>query len=178
MPWWAARWPSTPAPWTPTASTWPASRWAWSSATACSPATRPGPATCKVLLEDAGLPLAEVVDDLLLPSVVYAPAIVDLLTKVDVRGVAHVTGGGIPGNLPRALPADVGYVVDPTTWEVPAIFGRIQELGGVADDEMARVFNLGIGMIVVVRPDDALLTVEALGAHGHDARVIGEVVPA
>jgi len=132
----------------------------------------------KVLLEDAALPLAEVVDDLLLPSVIYAPAIVDLLTKVDVAGVAHVTGGGIPGNLPRALPDAVTYVLDPTTWEVPAVFGRIQELGGVDADEMAKVFNLGIGMIVVVRPDDALLTVEALAGHGHDARVIGEVVPA
>jgi phosphoribosylformylglycinamidine cyclo-ligase len=142
----------------------------------------------KVLLDDGGLALdaeagwagpgVTVADELLRPSVVYAPAIVDLLAKVEVRGVAHVTGGGIPGNLPRALPDDVGYVLDPTTWEVPGVFSRIQDLGGVAEDEMAKVFNLGIGMIVVVRPEDALLTVEALGGQGHDARVIGEVVPA
>jgi phosphoribosylformylglycinamidine cyclo-ligase len=129
----------------------------------------------RVLLEVAGLPLEDVADDLLLPSVIYAPAVVDLLAEVDVRGVAHVTGGGIPGNLPRALPDDVGWWLDRSTWEVPAIFGRIQELGEVADDEMDRVFNLGIGMIVVVAPDDAERTVTLLQARGHDARAIGEV---
>jgi phosphoribosylformylglycinamidine cyclo-ligase len=129
----------------------------------------------RVLLEVAGLPLEDVADDLLLPSVIYAPAVVDLLAEVDVRGVAHVTGGGIPGNLPRALPDDVGWWLDRSTWEVPEIFGRIQELGEVADDEMDRVFNLGIGMIVVVAPDDAERTVTLLQARGHDARAIGEV---
>jgi phosphoribosylformylglycinamidine cyclo-ligase len=132
----------------------------------------------RVLLEVAGLPLAEVVDDLLLPSVVYAPAIVDLLAEVDVRGVAHITGGGIPGNLPRALPDSVSYWLDRSTWEVPPIFGRIQELGDVSDDEMDRVFNLGLGMIVVVRPEDGARTVELLQAAGHAARAVGEVTPA
>jgi phosphoribosylformylglycinamidine cyclo-ligase len=129
----------------------------------------------RVLLDVAGLPLDEVADDLLLPSVIYAPAIVDLLAEVDVRGVAHVTGGGIPGNLPRALPDEVGWWLDRSTWEVPPIFGRIQELGDVSDEEMAKVFNLGIGMIVVVRPEDGGRTVDLLQAAGHAARAIGEV---
>jgi phosphoribosylformylglycinamidine cyclo-ligase len=94
---------------------------------------------------------------------------------VDVRGVAHVTGGGIPGNLPRALPDDVGWWLDRSTWEVPAVFGRIQELGDVSDEEMDKVFNLGIGMIVVVRPEDGGRTVDLLNAAGHAARAIGEV---
>jgi phosphoribosylformylglycinamidine cyclo-ligase len=132
----------------------------------------------RVLLERAALPLDEVADDLLLPSVVYAPAIVDLLAEVEVHGVAHITGGGIPGNLPRALPESTSYWLDPTTWDVPPIFGRIQELGEVSDDEMARVFNLGIGMVVVVKPEDGPRTVELLRAAGHDARAIGEVTPA
>ncbi len=132
----------------------------------------------RVLLEVAGLPLDEVADDLLLPSVIYAPAIVDLLTEVEVRGVAHVTGGGIPGNLPRALPDDVSVWLDRTTWDVPPIFGRIQELGEVADDEMEKVFNLGIGMVVVVAPADADRTIELLEERGHAARTIGEVTTA
>jgi phosphoribosylformylglycinamidine cyclo-ligase len=130
----------------------------------------------RVLLERAGLPLGEVADELLRPSVIYAPAVVATLAEVDVRGVAHITGGGIPGNLPRALPDGVGYRLDPASWDVPEIFGRIQRLGEVADDEMARVFNLGIGMVLVVPPDEVDRAVEVLGRHGHDARVIGEVV--
>ncbi|MET0882407.1 MAG: phosphoribosylformylglycinamidine cyclo-ligase [Acidimicrobiales bacterium] len=129
----------------------------------------------RVLLEVAGLALDDLADDLLLPSVIYAPAVVDLLAEVDVRGVAHITGGGIPGNLPRALPDDVGYWLDRATWEVPAIFGLIQEHGQVSDDEMAKVFNLGIGMVVVVTPADAERTIVALAASGHAARAIGEV---
>ncbi|MET0160437.1 MAG: AIR synthase-related protein, partial [Acidimicrobiales bacterium] len=129
----------------------------------------------RVLLEVAGLSVDALADDLLLPSVIYAPAVVDLLTEVDVRGVAHITGGGIPGNLPRALPDDAAYWLDPSTWEVPAIFDLIQEHGEVRDEEMAKVFNLGIGMVVVVAPADADRTIAALAASGHAARAIGEV---
>ena len=132
----------------------------------------------RVLLELGGLPLDEVADDLLLPSVIYAPAVVDTLAEVDVRGVAHITGGGIPGNLPRALPDDVGHWLDPSTWDVPPIFGRIQELGDVSDEEMAKVFNLGIGMVLVVAPADADRTIALLAARGHAARAIGEVTKA
>lgn len=132
----------------------------------------------RVLLEVGGLPLDEVADDLLLPSVIYAPAVVDTLAEVDVRGVAHITGGGIPGNLPRALPDDVGHWLDPSTWDVPPIFGRIQELGEVSDEEMAKVFNLGIGMVLVVAPADADRTIALLAARGHAARAIGEVTKA
>ena len=132
----------------------------------------------RVLLEVGGLPLDEVADDLLLPSVIYAPAVVDTLAEVDVRGVAHITGGGIPGNLPRALPDDVGHWLDPSTWDVPPIFGRIQELGEVSDEEMAKVFNLGIGMVLVVAPADADRTIALLAGRGHAARAIGEVTKA
>ena len=129
----------------------------------------------RVLLEVGGLSIDEVADDLLLPSVIYAPAVVDTLVEVDLRGVAHITGGGIPGNLPRALPDDVAYWLDPTTWDVPPIFGRIQDLGDVSDEEMAKVFNLGIGMIVVVRPEDGARTMALLADRGHASCAIGEV---
>jgi phosphoribosylformylglycinamidine cyclo-ligase len=115
-------------------------------------------------------------EELLRPSVIYAPAIVGLLGDVDVRAVAHITGGGITGNLPRVLPDGLDAVVERSTWEVPRVFGEIQRLGGIDDGEMARVFNLGIGMVVVVPPDDVARTVALLADAGHGAVQIGEAV--
>jgi phosphoribosylformylglycinamidine cyclo-ligase len=114
-------------------------------------------------------------DELLEPSVVYAPAIAELLRSVDVRGIAHITGGGIPGNLARVLPAGCDAVVERSSWETPRIFGEVQRLGQVDDDEMARVFNLGIGMIVVVPEDDTYKALDVLRAAGSRATVIGRV---
>ena len=139
----------------------------------------------KLLLEVAGRNLAEpawpgahrsLADELLEPSVVYAPAIAELLRRVDVRGIAHITGGGLPGNLSRVLPQGCDAVVDPRTWEVPRIFSEIQRIGDVADDEMRKVFNLGIGMVVVVAREDAHHTLDALRTAGHRAAEIGAVV--
>lgn len=83
----------------------------------------------------------------------FLPAVGPLLDAGLVQGAAHVTGGGIGGNLPRVLPEGLGAVVD-GRWEEPEIFGRIRTLGAVAEDEMRRVFNLGVGFLVVVRPED------------------------
>jgi len=115
-------------------------------------------------------------DELLSPSVIYAPAVLHLLRSVDVRAVVHVTGGGIPGNLVRVLPGKVDAVVDRTSWEQPRVFGELQRLGGIADEEMAKVFNLGIGMIVAVPQRDAYHALDALRSKGHRAVEIGEVV--
>jgi phosphoribosylformylglycinamidine cyclo-ligase len=116
-------------------------------------------------------------DELLEPSVVYAPAVRRLLGAVDVRALAHVTGGGLVGNLPRVLPDGVDAVVDPRTWERPRIFGEIARLGEVAEEEMARVFNLGIGMVAVVPAAEEGAALSALAAAGVRAATIGEVVP-
>jgi phosphoribosylformylglycinamidine cyclo-ligase len=139
----------------------------------------------RVLLDVAGLGLDDelfggrtVADELLVPSVIYTPAVVRLLGDVDVRAVAHVTGGGLVGNLPRVLPAGVDASVDRSSWEVPRVFSEIQRLGSVADDEMARVFNLGIGMVVVVPPTDVGRALALLAESGHRAVEIGRVVPA
>ena len=115
-------------------------------------------------------------DELLRPSVIYTPAIRRLLHDVDVRGVAHITGGGITGNLARVLPHDVDAVVHRSTWETPMIFGEIQRAGEVAPDEMARVFNLGLGMIVAVPPGDLFRAVDVLRSEGSRAVHIGEIV--
>jgi phosphoribosylformylglycinamidine cyclo-ligase len=116
-------------------------------------------------------------DELLEPSVVYAPGVNALVRDADVRGVAHITGGGIPGNLRRILPSSVDAVVRRGAWESPRIFNEIQDLGGVSDEEMERVFNLGIGMIVAVPPADAFRSLDLLRTHGFRAVEIGEVVP-
>jgi phosphoribosylformylglycinamidine cyclo-ligase len=116
-------------------------------------------------------------DELLSPSVIYAPAIAALLRVVDVRAVAHVTGGGIPGNLNRVLTESLDAVVDRSTWEVPRIFGEIQRLGQVSDEEMAKVFNMGIGMVAVVPADEVHASLDALRTAGHRAVQIGRVEP-
>jgi phosphoribosylformylglycinamidine cyclo-ligase len=140
----------------------------------------------RVLLEVAGRELDDpawegasstVADELLLPSVIYAPAIAALQRKVAVHAVAHITGGGIPGNLNRVLPDDADAVVHRGTWEVPRIFTEIQRLGDISDDEMAKVFNLGVGMIVVIREGDRFKALDTLRAAGVAAVDLGEVVP-
>lgn len=141
----------------------------------------------RALLEVAGRSLDEpawegagtwtLADELLRPSVIYTPAILDLVAAVDVHAVAHITGGGLPGNLPRVLADDVDAVVDRTQWSVPPIFAEIQRAGDVADDEMARVFNLGLGMVVAVPPEAATEAVAVLARRGHAASVVGQLVP-
>lgn len=115
-------------------------------------------------------------EELLVPSVIYAPAVRQLLDAVEVHSVAHITGGGVGGNLNRVIPPTADAVVDRSTWEAPRIFDEIQRLGGISDAEMAKVFNLGIGMIVTVPPEAAASAVEVLRAAGHDARPVGEIV--
>jgi len=140
----------------------------------------------RVLLERADLPLDgpaydgaahSLADELLAPSVIYAPTVAALVEKVDVRAVAHITGGGIPGNLNRVLPAGTDAEVDASTWESPRIFGEIQRLGGVDPQEMARVFNMGIGMVVVVPEADAYEALDTARAAGQRAVRIGQIVP-
>lgn len=106
----------------------------------------------------------------------YLPALRDPLRAGVVHGLAHVTGGGIPGNLPRVLPDGLGAEVDRAAWEVPAVFRTLQEAGGVALGEMDRVFNMGVGMIVVVDPVDAPAIEAAAGEAGIEAWTIGRVV--
>ena len=116
-----------------------------------------------------------VADELLLPSVIYAPAVRAMLAKVEAQAIVHVTGGGIAGNLARVLPDKVDAVVDRSCWEQPSVFGELQRIGEVADEEMARVFNLGLGMIVAVRDRDATKAIDLLRTAGHRATVVGEV---
>jgi phosphoribosylformylglycinamidine cyclo-ligase len=139
----------------------------------------------KALLERAGRRLDDPAwsgahhtlgDELLRPSVIYAPAMLRLRDRVAVHAFAHVTGGGIPANLARILPSDCDGLVARGTWEEPRIFGEIQRAGRVADDEMEHVFNLGLGMLAVVAPEDRLDTLDLIRSAGHDAWLVGKIV--
>lgn len=137
----------------------------------------------KALLETAGRRLEEpawdgsrdwtLADELLRPSVIYTPAVLRVIESVQVSAVAHITGGGLPGNVPRVIGAGVDAVFDTSSWEVPRIFGEIQAAGGVRDDEMFRVFNMGVGMVLAVRPSDAPRATELLREMGHRALRVG-----
>jgi phosphoribosylformylglycinamidine cyclo-ligase len=147
----------------------------------------------QVLLERAGLPLYgpawegathTLADEMLRPSVIYAPAVLAAVSVAGPGGVhaaAHITGGGLPGNLVRALPEGCAAVVDRSTWAEPQIFGEIRRLGNVDDAEMQRVFNLGIGMVLVVSADkveEVGLAVNQAGSGGgeSDVEVSGGVI--
>ena len=109
-------------------------------------------------------------EQLLIPHRSYFPLLEPALPLV--KGMAHITGGGLPGKLPLILPAGLAARLEPRAWEVPPIFGLIQRTGNVAPDEMLRVFNMGLGMALVCAPEK----VATLTATIPEARVIGEVV--
>lgn len=105
----------------------------------------------------------------------YLGVLKPILEADTIRGLAHITGGGIPGNLPRILGAELGARVDLSSWEVPDVFRVLEQAGGVARDEMLRVFNMGVGMIVVTSPDDVDGVMSALREGGSKPWVLGEV---
>jgi phosphoribosylformylglycinamidine cyclo-ligase len=139
-----------------------------------------------VLLERAGLALDapawdgaghSVADELLRPSEIYAPAVLAVRAALGdaLHACAHITGGGLIGNLPRALPAALGARLDRTAWEEPRVFAEIQRLGAVDEAEMDRVFNRGVGMTLVVAADGVGQALAVLEGAGQSSRIIGTV---
>lgn len=117
-----------------------------------------------------------VADELLAVHRSYLRVLEGPLGEGRIRGLAHVTGGGIPGNLPRVLPDGLGARVDRDAWTVPPVFRTLQEAGGVARGEMDRAFNMGVGMIAVVRPDEADALVGHAAGAGLEGWPIGHVI--
>jgi phosphoribosylformylglycinamidine cyclo-ligase len=105
----------------------------------------------------------------------YLHAIHPLLERGRIHALAHITGGGVPGNLPRTLPDGLGAVVRRSSWDVPLLFRILGEAGRVGEVEMDRVFNMGIGMVAIVAPADADATVEDLRSAGERAWILGRV---
>jgi phosphoribosylformylglycinamidine cyclo-ligase len=113
---------------------------------------------------------------LLAPHRGYLAALEPLLERDKIRALCHITGGGFQGNLPRILPEGLGARVRAAAWSVPPLFRLIQEGGGVSDDEMFRTFNMGIGMVVVVAPEQLHDVEHSLERRGETSFVLGSVV--
>jgi phosphoribosylformylglycinamidine cyclo-ligase len=114
--------------------------------------------------------------DLLKPTRIYARTILGLINHIPVKAAAHITGGGFYDNIPRVVPNGMGVRIRRGAWPVPRIFRLIQERGGVAEREMFRTFNMGVGMAVVVDRRDAPRALRRLASLGQRAWTIGEVV--
>ena len=119
-----------------------------------------------------GRPLAEV---LLEPTRIYVKPLLALMQAIKVKGLAHITGGGLVENIPRALPEGVTAVLQKSAWPMPPLFLWLQQHGGVAEAEMHRVFNCGIGMTLIVAEADADAALRALGAAGERVFRIGRI---
>lgn len=138
----------------------------------------------KILFEVSGLKPDDeveawgrtVAEELLRPHRSYVAPLRPALERGDLEGLAHITGGGLPGNVPRMLPDGRGARIDTSTWEVPPVFTTLQQLGRVPEDDMFDTFNMGIGMVAAVSPERARDLVDEWAQAGETVRVIGEVV--
>jgi phosphoribosylformylglycinamidine cyclo-ligase len=123
----------------------------------------------------AALPGTTLADLLLEPTRIYAKQLLALIEKVAVKSIAHITGGGLPGNVPRNLPDGTKAIVEERRWERPALFDLIEVEGQVPRDEMYRTFNMGLGLTIVVAPADEAATHAALKAQGLASWTIGQI---
>jgi phosphoribosylformylglycinamidine cyclo-ligase len=138
----------------------------------------------KVLLEQSRLTVdsrlpelgTSVGETVLTPTRIYAKQILSLVREFDIKGIAHVTGGGMTDNLPRVFPAHCGALIRRGSWPVLPIFQVIQERGRVAIDEMFRVFNMGIGLVLVTPAEQVDQVIKRAGELGDQAYRIGEIV--
>lgn len=115
-------------------------------------------------------------DELLRPSLIYAPVVLELARHIELRGVAHITGGGLPGNVPRALPPGLDAVLSEGSWPVPRIFAEVQAAASATATEMAKTFNLGLGMVVIVPAGRAPEAIDVAAQLGFEASKVGRVV--
>jgi len=118
---------------------------------------------------------SDLADSLMEPTRIYVKALLKLAAAVPVKGLAHITGGGLVGNVPRILPRGTKAVIDKATWPRPELFKWLQQAGSVAEDEMFRVFNCGVGMVLVLSPDKAPAAMALLKREGELVYQIGRV---
>jgi phosphoribosylformylglycinamidine cyclo-ligase len=131
----------------------------------------------KVLARDphAEIDGRSVSDALLEPTRIYVRPVLDLLTKVRARGLAHITGGGISENLPRVIPPQLHAEIDTSSWQQGPVFDWLASTGNIASNEMRRTFNCGVGMVVVVAAADVDSALAALRASGENAWHLGQI---
>jgi len=128
----------------------------------------------RVLDDQGGNVADDLIDALLAPTRIYVAPVTPLLAQA--RGLCHITGGGFVDNLPRMFPPDLAAAIDLDAWSRPAVFNLLQQAGNIAEAEMLRTFNLGIGFVVCVAEDDAEGVVDQLRAGGENPVVIGRMV--
>ncbi|KKK34196.1 phosphoribosylaminoimidazole synthetase [Mesobacillus campisalis] len=137
----------------------------------------------QVFLEKGGFKLDQFVEDLectlgeelLKPTRIYVKPLLAALKKFGLKGMAHITGGGFVENIPRMLPAGLGAVIEEGSWEIQPVFRLLEKIGGLERQEMYNIFNMGIGMVVAVSPDEAAAVIEHFTSCGERASVIGRV---
>ena len=137
--------------------------------------------TRRVLFEDGHFSCTDTVaqldnpigDELLRPTRIYVKSILNLIKNFNVRGIVHITGGGFLDNIPRIVPGPCRAVIKRDVWAVPPIFDLIQKTGKIEDIEMFRVFNMGIGMILIVSEKDQAEVMERLETLGEKAYLLG-----
>ncbi|NBJ15691.1 MAG: phosphoribosylformylglycinamidine cyclo-ligase [Dehalobacter sp. 4CP] len=122
---------------------------------------------------ELGGPLGEV---LIIPTRIYVKSVLALLDKMAVPGMVHITGGGLTENIPRVLPSGLGTEIVPSTWQVPPVFQLMQKLGKVEDPEMLRTFNMGIGFVLVIHPENEKQAMDILAGNGEEPVRIGSVI--
>ncbi|NCO68073.1 MAG: phosphoribosylformylglycinamidine cyclo-ligase [Nitrospirae bacterium CG_4_10_14_0_8_um_filter_41_23] len=123
-------------------------------------------------IPDLGTTLGE---ELLRPTKIYVKAFMNLRNNIDIKGMAHITGGGIPGNLPRILPEGTFANIRINSWPVPKIFSLIKNIGDIPEEEMKKTFNMGLGYLMVVSKDTTGYTVSLLKKSGYNAFIIGNI---
>lgn len=118
---------------------------------------------------------SNLIDAIMAPTRIYVKPVLELIRQCPVKGIAHITGGGLLENIPRILPPGTMACLEKDSWEIPSLFQWLQQQGNVAAEEMFRVFNCGIGMILVIAPEHAEEAMAALQASGETVRRIGHI---
>jgi len=136
------------------------------------------------VLKDSGTELADIFEDsnfaqvLLEPTLIYVKPVLELLEQVPLKGIAHITGGGLLENLPRVIPPGLGAMIDGSTWQWPPIFSWLKSRGNIDTNEMYRTFNCGVGMALVSAAGEVDRAVEFLKTQGLRAWRVGTIIEA
>ncbi|WP_100489267.1 phosphoribosylformylglycinamidine cyclo-ligase [Sporolactobacillus pectinivorans] len=121
-------------------------------------------------------PRLTVGEELLKPTRIYVKPVLELMKSVEVRGLSHITGGGFYENVPRMFPEGLGAEIDTASWPLPDVFGWLKQLGDLETDDMFHTFNMGIGMVLAVAPEDERPAMDKLKTFGETPFVIGRVI--